>query len=414
MSDSSIQQPISTFAEGLQTADAAVVEQLYAEYRKPVARAVETAGGSNADGNTFFRVALLQCAMLVEKNALQPDLPAFDFLKYLAVEHFRDWAAEKQLQLPESRLETPELIAQALPDAAERLELRQFVRAKRQWLRLDEQCRKILGEYVRDSHLNLDTDPLFSRDESEACLGKYLQTLGASAEEWPRPLPAWIVAALTDITFNRIWNAAETQESKLAMGQSAKAEPASKITRNVLIVLGMLFLSYVIWLFFTAPKSAKAIYEENYKPPASIMADRAARAERDSIDVNLPEPCEQLLQEADVFYQQQNWDETASVLAAMLGDESEICKSDAFFYLGVVSLQMGEPEITVECLSKITDLERFGDDLYWYQALAFVKIAANNPLRRELAQRAVERARSNTELPERREQAEKMLRELED
>lgn len=414
MSDPSTQQPISTFTDGLRTADAAVVEQLYTEYRKPVARAVETAGGSNADGNTFFRVALLQSALMSENNALQPDLPAFEFLKYLAVEHFRDWAAEKQLQLPESRLETPEEISLALPDAAERLELRQFIRAKRQWLRLDDKCRKLLGELVRDSHLNLDTDPTFSRDESEPCLGKYRQALGATAEEWPRPLPAWIITALTDLTFNRIWNAAETQESRLAMGQSAKSEPASKITRNVLITLGLLVLSYVIWLFVTAPKSAKDIYEENYTPPASIMADRAARAERDSIDVSLPAPCEAILQEADVFYRQKNWDETAGVLATMLGDESETCKSDAFFYLGVVSLQMGEPDITIECLSKITDLERFGEDLYWYQALAFVKMAANNPLRRDLARRAVERARSNTELPERREQAEKMLRELED
>jgi hypothetical protein len=62
-------------------------------------------------------------------------------------------------------------------------------------------------------------------------------------------------------------------------------------------------------------------------------------------------------------------------------------------------LQLDEPELTVQCLAKIPDLDRFGEDLYWYQALAFVKIAVQNPARRDIARRAVERARSNTEVP---------------
>ncbi len=45
-------------------------------------------------------------------------------------------------------------------------------------------------------------------------------------------------------------------------------------------------------------------------------------------------------------------------------------------------------------------------------ALAYVKIAAMDPTEKDIARRAVERARSNTEIPERREQAEKMLEDL--
>jgi hypothetical protein len=56
------------YLEGLrQTDNAATVEALYAACRKPVARAVEAAGGSNADGNTFFRVALLQTAGMAQQ-----------------------------------------------------------------------------------------------------------------------------------------------------------------------------------------------------------------------------------------------------------------------------------------------------------------------------------------------------------
>jgi hypothetical protein len=71
-----------------------------------------------------------------------------------------------------------------------------------------------------------------------------------------------------------------------------------------------------------------------------------------------------------------------------------------------------QPELTLECISKIEDLERFGEDIYWYMALAYVKKAAIDPSEKEMAQRALERALSNTEIPERRIQAEKMLEEL--
>jgi hypothetical protein len=82
--------------------------------------------------------------------------------------------------------------------------------------------------------------------------------------------------------------------------------------------------------------------------------------------------------------------------------------------MAIAGLQPANPELSLECLSKISDIERYGEDLYWYQALAFVKIAAERPGKRNLARKAVERARSNTIIPERKAQAEKMLSELGD
>jgi len=95
-----------------------------------------------------------------------------------------------------------------------------------------------------------------------------------------------------------------------------------------------------------------------------------------------------------------------------LSEELAVCQSDALYYIGIIALEQEEPELTLECFSKIEDLEHFGDDIYWYQALAFVKLAEKNPLLRDKAVRAVERARSNAQDSLRRAQAEKMLKHL--
>ena len=95
-----------------------------------------------------------------------------------------------------------------------------------------------------------------------------------------------------------------------------------------------------------------------------------------------------------------------------MADSLSTCQSDAFFYLAIVGLQMDKPELTIECIAKIEDLDRFGEEIYWYMALAYVKMAAIDPAEKDIARRAVERALSNTEIPERRVQAEKMLEEL--
>ena len=119
-----------------------------------------------------------------------------------------------------------------------------------------------------------------------------------------------------------------------------------------------------------------------------------------------------MLQEADRHYKQKDYYEAANVLYPVADEEESACQSEALFYLAIIALQLEDPGATIDCLARISDIESFGEDIYWYQALAFVKIAAINPLRKDIARRAVERARSNTELPERRAQAEKMLEQL--
>lgn len=413
MTHHTAQFPNETYFDGLRQADAGVIESIYSEFRKPVTRAVEAAGGSSADGFTFFRVATIQASMLVRDQQAAEDIPVFYLLKNLAVAHFCDWAVEKGLELPELPAPSEEEAGFVipLPNAETRQEFRTYIRAKRQFSRLDADCQKRILELAKDRSIGL-SDPRLEGEATDACLEKYRQSLDATAETWVSGLPAPVVTALTDEHFQKAWTAAETLESRLIMGQSAETPRENKTTRNVLIALGLLLVGYAIWSFFGPAKTPKVVYEENFQPPASIMADRAARMAKDTAPVEHNEACEQLFQEADEHYKQKDYTQAASVLYTMLGDDMEGCSSDALFYLAIIGLQVEEPEITLDCLAKIPDLERFGEDLYWYQALAFVKLAAQNPARRDIARRAVERARSNTEIPERKVQAEKMLEQL--
>jgi hypothetical protein len=408
----SAQLPNETYFDGLRRADAGTIEAVYNEFRKPITRAVEAAGGSSADGSTFFRVALLQTASMAHHLQLQESTPLFFLLKNLAVAHFRDWALEKNVPLPEPPPVSEEEATYSieLPGAEDRLQFRQHVRARRQFSKLSADCQKRIQELAKDTTIGI-SDPRLAGKSSETCLEQYRQNLGETEHPWAG-LPPWVVTALADEHFQQSWSIAESLENRLSMGQSSAADPESKITRNVLIALGLLLFGYGLWVYFRPAAAPEVVYEENFKPPASIMADRAARAAHDTLPLERIEVCEQLFEEADEAYKRKSYTEAASVLYTMIGEEMEGCNSDALFYLAIIGLELGEPEVTLDCLAKIPDLDRFGEDLYWYQALAFVKIAAQNPLRRDIARRAVERARSNTEIPERRAQAEKMLEKL--
>lgn len=414
MTDTTIQLPNESYYEGLRQANAAIFAALYTEFRKPIIQAISAAGGSSADGSTFFRVAVIHAASLAAEQKLDESIPIFSLLKKLAEAHFYDWAKEKNVELPPapvSEVETEQVIE--LPDAEARYEFRQNVRAKRQFSRLEPACQKIVQELAKDAAISI-TDPRLHNDKTDACREKYRKNLGLSAEDWPDPLPNWAITALSNEHFQQSWTLAETLESRLAMGLPAIPRKQSNVTRYVLIALALALLGLGIRAYLNPTISPKKVYDENFKPPTSIMVDRNARFAKDTLPVERVELCERLFEEADGYYKNKEYREAAEVLYTMTTGETEPCKSDAYFYLAIIALHLEEPDITVDCLAKIPDLERFGEDVYWYQALAFVKLAAQNPMRRDIARRAVERARSNTEIPERRAQAEKMLEQLKD
>jgi hypothetical protein len=73
---------------------------------------------------------------------------------------------------------------------------------------------------------------------------------------------------------------------------------------------------------------------------------------------------------------------------------------------------LDDPQTALECFAKIDNLEQYGEDVYWYQALCFVKLTEDNPKLRPKAARAVQRFINQTQHAERREQAEKLLDNL--
>lgn len=42
---------------------------------------------------------------------------------------------------------------------------------------------------------------------------------------------------------------------------------------------------------------------------------------------------------------------------------TKACQSDAYFYLAIIGLEMDDPNLTIECLSNIEDLARYGEDI---------------------------------------------------
>ncbi|MBC7774677.1 MAG: hypothetical protein H7246_04500 [Phycisphaerae bacterium] len=405
--------PNETYLNGLRDADASVVDALYNEFRPPVARVIETAGGSYADGNTFFRVAVIQTARLAHLGNYPADVPVYLFLKNLAVAQYRDWLDEKGQEspaIPDISEEDMEVVA-VLPDQNEMRDIRNQIRAKRQFaqLSIDDQ-RQILSLAKSLKDLSPEAEAI-ETGPYKASVGRYKNLLKESDQTWDQALPSWVVTPLTDTHFHQTRSACEALERRLYSSQ-VPASNENKTIKYAFIGFVLLTLGYAVFTWLNRDRTPAEVYDNNFQPPASILDDMAARYAHDSVAPVRPELCTIAFSQADAYYKKREWREAASALAGMMEDSLISCQSDALFYLAIVGLQMDRPELSIECISKIEDLERFGEDLYWYMALAYVKMAANDPSEKDIARRAVERALSNTEIPERRVQAEKMLEEL--
>lgn len=385
----------------LRRPEAGAVELLYTQFRRASSRAVEAAGGTHADGNTFFRVAVIHTCMLASQNMLPESTDLGNLLCELSTAHFRDWSTERN-----QYLNTPDKVpAETIPDAESRTHVRRMIRARRQWQKLDDRCRPEV-EAAALTDVNLTHSP---------CTDAYLKSVPELIRpDNTSPLPPEARQALSSPLFKKVCEIVDKQESNIALNQTA-TKPAER-RKNLLIAATLVLTaaSIALWNYLSAPKPAEEIFSENYTPPQSILQDKAERALRDSVSSSISENCELVLHDADVYFKQKNWDEVILILLPLTSNDNDVCKSDALFYMAIAGLQMENPELSLECLSKISDIERYGEDLYWYQALAFVKIAAERPGKRNLARKAVERARSNTIIPERKAQTEKMLSELGD
>lgn len=345
--------PNDQYINGLRDNDASVVESLYAEFRQPILRAVSALGGSDATGRAFFRIGIVEAARMARTGELPAEVPFFVQLKAIVLAHYTDWLAQREQPVPE--IESP-----TEADAA--------------------------AVRVPDSET--------------------LRSTRATIEEWKKD-------AQTDNAGYPLWDIFRSLEHKFAEGNQSK--PKSNFARNLFIVTLLLTAGALVWFFIARSKTPAEVYDENFSLPESIISDLRMRygPERGNDSVSSrPSACEFYIQEADAFYTAKDYESAQAVLLEILEDSLAACHSDALFYIGIIGLQQEEPELALECFSKIEDIEHFGEDIYWYQSLAFVKLAEKNPLLREKATRAVERARGNAQDSIRRAQAEKMLKHL--
>lgn len=337
----------------MRNADEATLKVIYSEFRQPIVRTITQLGGSEATGRVFFQTALIEAAQQSQMDTWSPETPFFYQLKSLALAQYTDWLSEREQPVPE-----------IVPDP------------------------EMAGA------------PLSSPDP-------------ATLRETRHKISAWKKGEQTGGEFHALWLKLRTIEQNES--ETGTIGRKSHFARNLAIALALLVTAVLVYMYFNRSKTPAEVYDDNFTPPESLMADLALRygPERgnDSVTVR-PNACEKYLRQADEYYKAKDYDAATETLYLILDESLHVCESDALFYIGVIALAQEEPGLALECFSKIEDLEHFGEDVYWYQALAMVKLAENNPLLHDKAVRAVDRARSNARDSLRRAQAERILKNL--
>jgi tetratricopeptide (TPR) repeat protein len=185
-----------------------------------------------------------------------------------------------------------------------------------------------------------------------------------------------------------------------------------KLTKWILYLLaaGLLLSAAYLWY---QNYQLQALFDEHFQPPQQLLTDINRRFENDTTGLLRPEACQTLLKEADARYSEEQYEEAEKPLRQLLKEDGlEDCYSDGCFALAIVLLKQDKPEEALEYLAKIDNIEAYGEDLYWYQALAMVQLARQQPSLKSVAKGAVERFLENTRNEERRQQATKLLQEL--
>ena len=407
------QFPNEIYLEGLHNNPDSTVAVLYDEFRQEVMQTIAAIGGSESDAARFFQIAVNDIAHLVRSGQSIPAIPLPDILQAFALAHYRDWVNEQGLP----NLEPPEeqqidlqpfgsLIA---PDNLRKT--RKKIVAWEHLQRLNLDCRKALQQVAP-----AEADAPESNEETERtrlCTEQYLKLISEGAESLTA-LPDWALIALQDTDGFAVWQRTQMLEHQWA-SRKPQAPESNRIWRWAIAALVLVAVGYGAYQFYFRPKTAAEVFADNFAPPSSLLEDLDSRygAEmgNDSVSAR-PNKCIHLMQEADAYYRAKEYESALDPLLLIVLDSTSICQSDAWFFLGIIQLHLEDPATAIQCFAKIEDLNRYGEDLYWYQALAFVQLAKENPLMRDKARRAVERALGNTRAPQRRAQAEKMLKNL--
>lgn len=403
------QFPNETYHDGLRDNPESSIAVLYHEFRPAILRGFSIQGVPESDAAFYFQMAVNDAVRIARAGKLPQGVPFPIFLESLSLAH-ADTAANRSIFAPRTFVgDAPNPLQLPLP-TAEELRATQNKAVVYACLQgMDAECREAL--------LTQPTDETEASPERQAsCSGQLLQALRNSGADVADTLPDWAAAALRTPEGFVVWQRTQLLER----GWSAEKpppppEPSSDIWRWAVAAFLLVLVGYGAYQFFYRPKTAAEVFADNFSPPGSLIADLQARygdeMGNDSASVR-PSACMLLLREADMMYQSGNYEAAMDPLLLLVLDSASLCRSDAWYFLGIIQLHLEDPATAVQCFAKIEDLERYGEDLYWYQALAFVQMAKGNPLLRERAKHAIERTLNNTRDPERRAQAETMLENL--
>ena len=405
------QFPNETYINGLRDNPDSTLDVVYDEFRPAILQAVTALGGSAADGAVFFQAAVNDAARLVRTRQAPAEVPLPDLLEIFARAHYRDWLAEHEQPVPETgAAEAAEIAPLAHLLSPETLRsTRRNIFAWKQLQRLDVECRHSLQQPPEAAAPETaEQEP--PTETWNDCADQYRKLIDVTETT----LPAWALTAARDTDGFSVWQRTHALEHRWAEGLPAAPE-SNRAWPWAIAALFIVAIGYGAYQFFFRPKTAAEVFADNFAPPASLMEDLDVRygAEmgNDSVSAR-PNRCVMFMREADAYYRAKEYEAALDPLLLIVLDSTSICQSDAWFFLGIIQLHLEDPATAIQCFAKIEDLGRYGEDLYWYQALAFVQLAKENPLMRDKARRAVERALGNTREPNRRAQAEKMLQNL--
>jgi len=431
------------YIKGLRDADSSVLVSIYTEFRTAIVRAVTMLGGSETDGGIFFRAGLVEAARQVRAGEFLENEPFFFQIRELALAHYRDWLAERlaaenlaEADSPSANVvaeeeaetrehEDNELASQPAEDTAQE-ELPPASTSEMQvpnsdTLRLTRQSIYAWRHFERlNPSEQRDVQAAIESGEDNLALRQYFSLLKLSSPSENSTVPGWLTHALHDTEGRHFWQKTQDLERKIA-NREALVPPAADASNRWIsrIFLALTVLVLLLWAYnyFFRAAAPREVYRENFQPPTSILDDLQSRQAADTMSLGpLPErpvACEEMLRQADANYREKDYTSAAEVLYRIADDQSlAACHSDAWFYLGIIGLQLDEPGTTLQSFAKIDNLDRFGEDIYWYQALAFVKLAEGQPQLRDKAERAVERAMGATQRPERQAKAQEMLDQL--
>ncbi|MBK8554263.1 MAG: hypothetical protein IPL65_00135 [Lewinellaceae bacterium] len=358
---------------------------------------------------------------MAEQHFLQPlpsDLDLGAALQALALAHFRSWMQERGQTSPGDETGETTDLPLVIPSHEALQKTRNHIFVWKQLNRLPDPGRAYVRMSIGQELHDADIAVQLHRSESYFLVNKaaWYQSFRSDLRlanipgqpEWPD----WVISALRDTAGSDRWRQIQAADNRQDPSYLPASGNGNRIARNVFIALLLLTLGYGSWTYFNRPKDAEEVFVENFDPPSSMLSDFNARyAASEDGKVHLVR-CEELLTQADAYYQANDYSVARSILEDILDSGESDCSSDVLYYLGIVCLKEEEPGIALMYFSKIDDLESFGEEIYWYQALCFVKVATYRPDLRDKASRAVERFIAQTTNEDRRELAQKMLDDL--